>query len=247
MRSSILTNDAALELRSTATGFRSAEDTIAVAIGGADVAVERKIVIQWRSGRGGNDSGCECRLQKAHVRLVGGRAEKRVRHTVIVDCNGNHATSVGRVTPNAIHAVHVLHKCGIDTAVARPAAPSIQLEETLAGRLKEVRVGPLVHGLEDRDVSDSGRCAKGASLHAGAYDAQDTGHKSINKITSGMTCPSLPPSPSPQKLVSIVKSIMSLGFHSKPRVPIHPRPTHVPPAARQELPPTKKKPCDLCT
>ena len=37
------------------------------------------------------------------------------------------------------------------------------------------RVGfySLVYGLEDRDVSDSGRWAKVAPLHAGAYDAQD--------------------------------------------------------------------------
>ena len=92
------------------------------------------------------------------------------------DCTGKlggHATSDGRVTPNAVHAVHVLHKRGIDTAVARPAAPPIQSEETLVARLEEARVDSLVHGLEDHDVSDSGRWAKVAPLHAGPYDAQD--------------------------------------------------------------------------
>ena len=69
--------------------------------------------------------------------------------------------------------IKFLHTRGIDTAGARPAAPPIQPDETLVGRLEEPRVGPLVHGLEDRDLSDSGLWAKVAPLHAGAYDAQD--------------------------------------------------------------------------
>ena len=58
-----------------------------------------------------------------------------------------------------------------DTAVARPPVPPIQPEETHVGRVEETCVDPLVHGLEDRDVSDRGRWAKIAPLHAGAYDA----------------------------------------------------------------------------
>ena len=69
------------------------------------------------------------------------------------------------------HTIHVLHKRGIDTAVARPPVPPIQPEETRVGRVEETCVDPLVHGLEDRDVSDRGRWAKIAPLHAGAYDA----------------------------------------------------------------------------
>ena len=104
------------------------------------------------------------------------RTEKRVRHTLIFDGSGElggHAPSVGRVTPNAVRAIHVLHKHGIDTAVARPPVPPIHPEKTRVGRVEETRVDPLVHGLEDRDVSDSGRWAKVAPLHAGTYDARD--------------------------------------------------------------------------
>ena len=39
------------------------------------------------------------------------------------------------------------------------------------GSTEESCVDPLVHGLEDGDVRDSGRWAKAAPLHAGTYDA----------------------------------------------------------------------------
>ena len=92
---------------------------------------------------------------------------------VPLNCLSTITFSSQRILPNAIHAVHVIHKCGIDAAVPRPAARPIQPEETPVGRLEGARVDPLVHVLKERYVSDSGRWAKGAPLHAGAYDAQD--------------------------------------------------------------------------
>ena len=72
------------------------------------------------------------------------RKKKLFRHHVLcILCRGElggHATSVSRVTPNAVHAIHVLHERGIDTAVARPPVPPIQPEETLVGRVEETRV-----------------------------------------------------------------------------------------------------------
>ena len=122
-------DDAALGVRSTAIGCPSPEDTIAVAHG-------RRRCAGWPQNRtlyrhtaafrpGGKDRDCECRLQKAHVRLVGGRCrEASTAHTCIVDCNGKlggHATSVGRVTPNAFHAVHVLHNCQSFVSISKHA------------------------------------------------------------------------------------------------------------------------------
>ena len=58
-------------------------------------------------------------------------------------------------------------------SVSIAPTPPIQPEETLVSSAKVARVDSLVHGLEERDVSDSGRWAKVAPLHTGAYDAQD--------------------------------------------------------------------------
>ena len=76
-----------------------------------------------------------------------------------------------------------------DAAGARPAAPPIQPKDTFVGRLEEARVDPHVHDLEDRDVSDSGRWATEAPLHAGAYDAQDV----VVSVVEGESSFSLPP------------------------------------------------------
>ena len=178
--------NATFGVRSTAIGCPSAEDAIAVAIGGARVLVGRRIVpfvgVKWGARWSGNDGGGECRLQKAHVRLVAGRTEQRVRYTLIVDSSrelGGHAASIGRVATDTIHAIHILHKCGIDAAVARPLTPPppppppMQAEQAFVGKTEESGVDPLVHGLKHGDVRNSGRWAKVAPLHAGSYDAHD--------------------------------------------------------------------------
>ena len=108
--------------------------------------------------------------------MVAGRTEERVGNAFVVNGSGElggHTTSVGRVTTDAVNAIHVLDKGGVDAAVARRPTPSIQPEETFVGSAEKTGVNPLVHGLEDCDVSDGGRWPKVAPLHAGANDAQD--------------------------------------------------------------------------
>ena len=96
------------------------------------------------------------------------------------------ATSTSMIfATDAVHAIHILDKCGIDAAVSRPPTPPIQPEETLVSSAEESRVDPLVHGLEDRDVSDGGRGAKVAPLHTGAYDAQDVVVRVVEANKSG--------------------------------------------------------------
>ena len=65
------------------------------------------------------------------------------------------------------------HKRGIDAAVARPLAPSIQAEQAFVGNAEESGVDPLVHGLKHADVRNSGRWPKVAPRHAGSYDAHN--------------------------------------------------------------------------
>ena len=61
----------------------------------------------------------------------------------------------------------------------------MQPEETFVGSAEESRVEPFVHGLEDSDVSDSGRWAKVAPLHACAYDAKDVIERVVEAKKSG--------------------------------------------------------------
>jgi hypothetical protein len=185
-------DDAARGVRPTSIGRTPAEYAIAVAVDNARVAVGRRIVafvgVKWCSIWNGKDGGSECRLQEAHVRLVAGRTEKRVRHTFVVNGSGElggHTASVGRVATDAVHAIDILDKCGIDAAVARPPTPSIQPEETFVGSAEESSVDPFVHGLEDCDVSDSSRWAKVAPLDACAYDAQDVVVRVVEAKKSG--------------------------------------------------------------
>ena len=107
---------------------------------------------------------------------TGCRAYIAARYPLIVDSSrelGGHAASIGRVAADTIHAIHILHKCGIDAAVARPLTPSIQAEQAFVSKTEESGVDPLVHGLKHGDVRNSGRWAKVAPLHAGSYDAHD--------------------------------------------------------------------------
>ena len=109
--------------------------------------------------------------RRRHVRLLAGRTDEW--HAFIVDGSGElggHTYGLGRSgwDRHSSTSYHILDKCGIDAAVARPSTPPIQPDETFVGSAEESCV------LEDRAVSDSGRWAKVAPLHAAcASDAQD--------------------------------------------------------------------------
>ena len=120
--------------------------------------------------------------------MVSRCAKERVGDASVVNSDrklGSHPSAICRVTPDTISSVHVLHKRRVNATVARASAATIQLQQTLVGKAKEVGVDPLVHGFEDGNVRDTGRRLQLSPLHPGAHNPQDVIVRVVKRKEAG--------------------------------------------------------------